>query len=274
MQRPPTPFPRSPDELIYELKMATKASIKLARSYLPPTGSTLALILTLLFASNLIHRLVFRLSCSAADLESGSLWRLLTAPWVVPPSGALWPLLLMLFVAYQSSGLASGQLRSARPFWMVAVSWGSVTALDYPLGGIIWPILMSAAMWVWFAEPLARLSPQSKSKLQRALLISSSVGIITGALYLVVTGHLRPLTGDHLFIRPLLAAWGYRIGPHFIPVIKLRGRSLKWVVLLFCLFECLVTPSPQSFSGLGATLALALWWEGPDELKRQLMTRR
>ena len=79
--------------------------------------------------------------------------------------------------------------------------------------------------------------------------------------------------GDHIFIRPLLSAWGYRVGPHAVPVLNVRGYQLKWVVLAFCVFEVLLMPSASTFAGLTATIALVVWWEGPRSLLNQLTSK-
>lgn len=259
-----------------ELKRAAHDLMSMSRAYLPPAGSTLALILMTLALVNVLSLLAPSITlCTQASLASGELWRLAFAPWLLPRSGALWPLLLLVFISYQASGLSTGALQSARPFWRAGVAWVALSLLNLLLGGVVWPIMMSGAMWCWFGEPLRALSPTSRSTLQRGLLVSSLVGVIAGGLYLsLLSAPGEVFMGDAVFIRPLLTAWGYRAGPHRLPLLKIRGSSLKWVILAFCLFEVLLIRSPGAFAGLSATLALMLWREGAQQLITQLTSER
>lgn len=258
-----------------ELRQAYQDLLKIFRNYLPPHQSTLAWILQILVIVNLLSLLFPKLIyCTANSLLNGAFWQVCLAPWTVPPSSSIWPLFLLILISYQASGLATGRLLNTRPFWQAGLAWLILSSLNLFLNGLVWSVVMSGAMWCWFGSSLRTLKPTSRSKLQKGLFISIIVGTISGALYLILFPTKAVLfTGDQVMIRPLLTTWGYRMGPHAVPLIKIKGFNLKWVILLFCLFETVLMPSATTFAGLVSTVCLCLWWEGPKTLFLQFSTK-
>ena len=261
--------PRSPlDEVILRLKEATLTLRLTLTRVTPQQGTQLHALLITLALINLATSLAPNVMvCSGANLSRGFLWTLPLAPFVLPPVSGLMGLLLLGLYAYQASGaMSAGRVLDQRPLWVAGVAWGTLSLLSLLLGGVVWSFVLTSAMLIWFAEPLSRTPLKRLSPLTLTLAVGVGVGVIVGLLKIIGSG--GALTGDHALVRGAMVAWGVRQGTRELPLIKVKGRDLKWVLLVFSVLESIFNPSPTHLSGLASVIAVSLWLQASPQRAR------
>ena len=254
--------------------MLNSPLVGLLRMWIPPFTSWIWRLLGICFFFTLASAQIPSLVLSKANLDQGAVWTLFTAPFVLYPQSPLFIILILGWMIYSYGGVASrqGKIVNWGPFIHLAVGVLGIALLEWLIPHLQpWSFILTLFMLTWFARPLERQWGSYRWMIFSSLLLFIPY-ICALFLCLQSSSPLR-FQGLSALERGFLLAWALQQNRRIIPFLNVRGRTLSWIILVFCLFEMLLSGGhPSSILGFlgGCTswiLIEELW--SPKELKKR-----
>ena len=212
------------------------------------------------------------LALTPLTLSHGYLWVIFSTGFVLPPQAPFMLIIILGFLAYHLSGMAGGAPFKPPIFIESLIIFCALflIGLFFP-PGLFWGWVMEGVMLVWFGRPLERRRGWGREKF---MIFSTTILFVSYALIALIlliktadlnTVHSSHTSGLNPLSKGLILTWGHSLGGRKIEILNIKGATLKWIVLAFGLFECLLI----SFElGLSSIIGASVAWILIDELWR------
>lgn len=228
--------------------------------YLPKIDSGTSLILGLSVVVTLCNALLNQsLVMNSYHLQSWYLWTVLSSPFVIPQNSPIMVILLVGFYLYYSTGMAQGARFQAKPWLYTAAGFIFLTLINAFLPQqFLWAWLVDILVFSYFAYSLEKKRTWGRKKF---LLFSASVLFGTYSLLalslLFTQNESMHVIGLNPLHKAYFLAWGLSLGRQKLMWLNIEARSIRWLLLIFCLLELLLLPG---IHGLSSFLGLVIAW--------------
>ena len=188
------------------------------------------------------------------SLSSGHPLGILFGPFIFPPTSPLILIILALWFTYGQS--RARQKFDPQPLITIGILVLSVHLLSILVGSrLTWGLIIEALLLAWLLPVIERRWSRSRCISFIISLLTISYLVSGVAIQLGVVGHLSGFGPLH---RGLMIIWAQSMGRMIIPILNVRGETLKWVILGICVFEFILSGSVHSIGHMVG--ALFAWW--------------
>lgn len=248
--------------------------VGLLRLWIPPISSWIWRLVGVCFFFTLAAFQLPSLVLSTTTLNQGAIWAPLTAPFVLYPHSPLFIILILGWMIYAYGGVTSrqGKIINWVPFIHLAVGVVALGLIEWLIPQLNpWSFIITLFMLNWFARPLERQWGSHKWFMFSLTLLVLPFLCATVLCLMNLTS--LSFKGMSSLERGFLIAWALQQNRRTIPFLNVRGRTLAWIILGFCLLEMLLSNfHPTSLLGfMGACTSWILIEElwNPKELKKR-----
>jgi hypothetical protein len=241
-------------------------------AWLPSKRSGVWPIMMCCAVCSILNAFMGALALTPLTISKGYLWVLFSTGFVLPPQGPFMLIIILGFLAYHLSGMARGAPFRPPAFIESLILFCALflISLFFP-SGLFWGWMMEGVMLVWFGCPLERRRGWGREKF---MVFSATILFITytlmGLILWIKTSDLTAHHSSHAsglnpLSKGLILTWGHSLGTRKIEILNIKGTTLKWIVLAFGLFECLLISVEL---GLSSMIGASIAWILIDELWR------
>ena len=249
--------------------------------YLPKIDSGTSIVLMLSVFVTLCNALLQQnLVMTLNHLQSWYAWTLISSPFVLPRHSPFMLVLLVGFYLYYATGMAQGARFQPKPWLYTAAVFVFLALINSFLPQqFLWAWLIDVFLFSYFAYSIEKKRSWGRKKF---LIFSACVLFGTYmvlALYLLISQNpTASIIGLNPLHKAYFLAWGLSLGRQKLMWLNIEARSIRWLLLIFCLLELLLLPRVHGLSGLvGLIIAWVLLenlWESNNLQKVWLELRR